>query len=174
MKKALILAATGLLSFATSAHAQGSPRPIVPNPPAHAPAPVPVTPAAPTSAPTPVQPAPPPPTSPSTEGAATPDANPPRFYLAHFLAEVAQGNLELVAQRSNVSLAEAQIETARIFPDPQLTAGVYQYDVTQRANPTASVVALNVPIQIGGQRGARIDLANAELSASQSDLQDFL
>jgi cobalt-zinc-cadmium efflux system outer membrane protein len=124
----------------------------------------------PTSQPTP---APPQPTQPLPSSAPIAE-NLPKFHLATYLSSVAQGNLEIVAQRANVSLAEAQIEVARVFPDPQLTAGLLQYDITQRANPTASIVELNVPLQIGGQRGARIDLANAELTAAQSDLQDFL
>src|SRR5450432_4197221 len=50
--------------------------------------------------------------------------------FSDFLARVAQGNLDLVAQRANVSIAAAQIELARIFPDPQVTAGVLQYDLS--------------------------------------------
>ena len=94
--------------------------------------------------------------------------------MAGYLRAVAEGNLDLLAQRANVSIAEAQIDVARIFPDPTITTGLYQYDVTQQGNPTASVVALNVPLQIGGQRGARIDVAEASYTAAQEDLQDFM
>lgn len=97
-----------------------------------------------------------------------------RFKLAAYLRSVANGNLDLLAQRASVSLADAQIDLARIFPDPQLTAGLYQLDVTRQGNPTATVVGVNVPLQLGGQRGARIDVAEANLTAAQSDLEDYL
>ncbi len=97
-----------------------------------------------------------------------------RFHMSGYLRAVVDGNLDLLAQRANVSIAEAQIDVARIFPDPSVTAGLYQYDLTREGNPTASVVALNVPLQIGGQRGARIDVAEASYTAAQSDLQDFM
>ncbi|MEO9233593.1 MAG: TolC family protein [Polyangiaceae bacterium] len=160
----------GVLSFSSLLYAQIPQRPTIPTPavngqPPQTPAPASTSPASTTPQPTTAQPA-------STPTA--PAESLAKFHLAGYLSAVALGNLEIVAQRANVSLATAQIEVARVFPDPQLTAGLYQYDVTQRANPTASVVALNVPLQIGGQRGARVDLANAELSAAQSDLEDFL
>lgn len=96
-----------------------------------------------------------------------------RFHMAGYLRSVALGNLDLAAERANVSAAEAQIDIARIFPDPEITAGLYQYDVTQQGNPTASVVGVSVPLQIGGQRGARIDVAEASYTAAQSELADF-
>lgn len=172
MRRAALLFGLAACSFASIAQAQMPQRPTIPNG---------VTPT-PGNPPTPIAPASSAPTTPTPANPTTPapsptPANPAgseRFHLSGYLQAVAQGNLEIVAQRANVSLAEAQIEVARVFPDPTVTAGLYQYDITQRANPTASVVALNVPIQIGGQRGARIDFANAELSASQSDLEDFL
>jgi cobalt-zinc-cadmium efflux system outer membrane protein len=169
MRNAALLFGLAACSLASIAQAQMPQRPTIPNgatpPPANAPAPI-----APPPSTTPANPTTPTIPSPTPANLAGSE----RFRLSGYLSAVANGNLEIVAQRANVSLAEAQIEVARVFPDPQLTAGLYQYDITQRANPTASVVALNVPIQIGGQRGARIDFANAELTAAQSDLEDFL
>jgi outer membrane protein, heavy metal efflux system len=177
MRRAAFLFGVATWSFANIAFAQLPQRPTIPNPTttqtANPPTPT-TAPASPTSTTTPSANPATPAGSQSPANPAAPAESVPRFRLAAYLSAVAQGNLEIVAQRANVSLAQAQIEVARVFPDPQLTAGLFQYDVTQRANPTASVVALNVPLQIGGQRGARIDFANAELTAAQSDLEDFL
>ena len=93
--------------------------------------------------------------------------------MAGYLRAVADGNLDLLAQRANVSIAEAQIDVARIFPDPALSGGLYQYDLRQNA-ASAGFLGVDVPLQIGGQRGARIDVAEASYSAAQSDLQDFM
>ncbi len=94
--------------------------------------------------------------------------------FAAYLTQVGQGNLELAAQRSTVSVARAQIAIARVFPDPVVTAGLQQVDISGRGNPTASIVQLTVPLQLGGQRGARIALAEANGSASEADLEEFL
>jgi len=97
-----------------------------------------------------------------------------RFSFGAYLRDVAKGNLELVAQRANVSIAQAQLGIAKIFPDPTLTGGLYQYDVTQKGNPTASIVQLAVPLQLGGKRGARISVAEGGISVAEADLDDFL
>lgn len=114
------------------------------------------------------------------QSAARPPASPSasfldgRFTFRSYLRQVGQKNLDLIAQRSTVPLAEAQIALARVFPDPQVTAGLMQYDVTHKGNPTATIAALSVPIQIGGQRGARIRFAEANLSATRAELEEFL
>ena len=43
--------------------------------------------------------------------------------FVEYLAEVARANLDLAAQRAGVNAADAQIEIARILPDPSLTVG---------------------------------------------------
>jgi len=97
-----------------------------------------------------------------------------RLRFGTYLTEVGRGNLDLVAQRAAVSVSAAQIAIARVFPDPQLTAGLYQYDVTQKGNPTATIVQLAVPLEVGGQRGARVAFAEASLAATRADLLEFL
>jgi cobalt-zinc-cadmium efflux system outer membrane protein len=96
------------------------------------------------------------------------------FSLGSYLQAVAQGNLELAATRVNASIAQAQIAVAKVFPDPLLTGGLQQVDVTGQGNPTASVVALTVPLQIGGQRGARVAVAEAGADATNAEIEDAL
>jgi cobalt-zinc-cadmium efflux system outer membrane protein len=97
-----------------------------------------------------------------------------QFRFKGYIQDVGRGNLELAAQRSAVSIAAAEIAVAKVFPDPQVTAGLLQYDVTRKGNPTATIVGLSVPLEIGGQRGARVAFAEANLSATQADLLEFL
>jgi len=94
--------------------------------------------------------------------------------FASYLHQVGLGNLDLVAQRASVSIARAEIDVARTFPDPSLQVGIGQYDASQKGNPTISYIGLNVPVQLGGKRGARIDYAQAQRTAAAADLQDFL
>lgn len=111
----------------------------------------------------------------------TPPSPPPGAALAAgtlayqaFLAQVARGNLELLAQRANVSIADAQIAVARIFPDPVLTAGLASVDVSGKGAPTATTLGLSVAVELGGKRPAKIAAATADLAVAHTDLDDFL
>jgi cobalt-zinc-cadmium efflux system outer membrane protein len=97
-----------------------------------------------------------------------------RLTLASYLRQVRDGNLEAAAQRANVSIARAQIAVARVFPDLQITAGLQQVDVSQHDAPTSTIVQLALPVQLGGKRAARIDVAEAGLAVADADLEDYL
>jgi outer membrane protein, heavy metal efflux system len=97
-----------------------------------------------------------------------------QFTFGAYLRAVTSGNLELAAQRANVSIAQAQVMIAKVFPDPELTAGLLQYDVSRRGNPTATLVAVGIPLELGGKRAARIAAASSSVSTVQANLEDFL
>ena len=58
----------------------------------------------------------------------TPAQNPSAF--AEYISQVERENLELLAQRYAVPIAEAQIDVAKVFPDPSLQGGLLAYDVS--------------------------------------------
>ena len=89
-----------------------------------------------------------------------------------YLARVYEANPDLESARQAVEIARAQIPIAKVFPDPQVTAGLTQLDVTRQGNPTATGVQLSVPIELGGKRSARIAVAQAGLGAAGFDLDD--
>ena len=97
-----------------------------------------------------------------------------RLSLGSYLQAVAQGNLDLAATRMNAPIARAQIAVAKWFPDPALTGGLQQVDVSGQGNPTATLLALTVPLQIGGQRGARVAVAEAGADATNAEIDDAL
>ena len=99
---------------------------------------------------------------------------PTKLTFTTYLGLVANANLGVIAQKSNVTIARAQIAVARVFPDPTLTAGVAQYDLKGNDNPTATLLALNVPIVLGGKRAARIDFAETAATVTEAELDDFL
>ncbi len=94
--------------------------------------------------------------------------------LARYLQKVAASNLELLAQKLSVPIAEAQISIARMFPDPQLSAGVAQVDVSGQGAPLISTLGVTLPLEIGGKRGGRIAVAASEAAVAQANFQDFL
>jgi cobalt-zinc-cadmium efflux system outer membrane protein len=91
-----------------------------------------------------------------------------------YMALVLRNNLDLVAQRFNVPVAEAQIAVAKIFPDPTLTAGLASYDLQRNGAPTATTVGVSETVELGGKRGARVATAEAGRAGAHADLEDFL
>ncbi|APR87485.1 Heavy metal RND efflux outer membrane protein, CzcC family protein [Minicystis rosea] len=91
-----------------------------------------------------------------------------------FLARVAKGNLDFLAQRANVTIAEAQIAVAKAFPDPTLTVGIASLDVSGKGAQAASTVGITHTIELGGKRGARVGAAQSDLATTRADVDDAL
>lgn len=112
--------------------------------------------------------------APPVRGARAEESAPAAFTFASYLSQVAQSNLELAAQRANVPIAQAQIAVARVFPDPVLTGGVSQVDISGQAAPTVSTLGVTLQLELPGKRGARIAAAQADTTVVRSELDDFL
>jgi|SoiMethySBSTD1v2_1073268.scaffolds.fasta_scaffold464447_2 outer membrane protein, heavy metal efflux system len=72
--------------------------------------------------------------------------------------EALDNNLTLVAERYNISLAEAHIVTARLRPNPVLTLNASFPDHTifhSNVNPYSEVAHLDWVFERGGKREAR-------------------
>jgi len=94
--------------------------------------------------------------------------------LHSYLRKVAEANLELLAQRLSVPIAEAQVAVARMFPDPQITGGVTQVDISGQGAPLVSTLGVTLTLELGGKRGARVSVAEAEAQVTRAMLEDFL
>ncbi len=90
------------------------------------------------------------------------------------LRRVAAGNLDLAAQKQDVSIAKATVSIAKVFPNPSVTAGFSQLDPFHTGNPNQLFVGVAVPLELGGKRTSRIDVAEAFVSATESELDDAL
>lgn len=73
-------------------------------------------------------------------------------------------NLELAAARLQRSVALAGVRTARQIPNPAVFGSV------ARDAPHESLT-VGIPIEIGGQRGRRVAVANAELSVTETAIE---
>lgn len=93
--------------------------------------------------------------------------------LDAYLVLVGRSNLELASQKLSVPIADAQIAVARVFPEPVLSGGLAAIDISGKGAPTAWDIGLSQTIEIGGKRGARVDVATQQKSAAQADLDDF-
>jgi cobalt-zinc-cadmium resistance protein CzcA len=89
-----------------------------------------------------------------------------------YLERVLTANPDLGAARAGVAIAGAQVDVAKIFPDPEISLGASQVDVSHQGNPTTGGVQLSIPIELGGKRSARVAVARSGADAARLDYDD--
>ncbi len=89
-----------------------------------------------------------------------------------YLSMVGKKNLTYAAQKYNVSMAEASIQTANMFPDPQLDMEGSNNGVYKNMGYTYGS-SLGWTLELGGKRRARVDLAKNQSELSRILLLDF-
>lgn len=89
-----------------------------------------------------------------------------------YLNLVRSKNLGYASQKYNVSIAEAAIQTANMFPDPQLEMETTNNGVNQNMGYVYGA-SLGWTIELGGKRKARVNLARNQSELSRLQLQDF-
>jgi len=106
------------------------------------------------------------------------DSIPNSRYISfnEFLATVAADNLDYAVQKYNISIAQAQVIVAQLYPDPSLSVG-FTTDVTpvpadQKFGNVWSVGASET-ILLGGKIGDRQDVAEKNMTAAQAQTEDF-
>ena len=86
---------------------------------------------------------------------------------------VGKHNLDYAAERYEVSKAEAAIEIAKVFPDPNLSFGISQDHNGHQTTGNGISAGLDQSVDLFGKRRARIDLAKSEHELSKALLADF-
>ena len=90
-----------------------------------------------------------------------------------YLAIVGSNNLNYAAEKFNLNVAQAQIEFAKIFPDPILEVGTYNNGQQRLQTGYGAMMGITRTIELGGKRKARINLANSEKELAIALLADF-
>jgi outer membrane protein, heavy metal efflux system len=96
------------------------------------------------------------------------------------IAQAIEKNLDLIADRFNVPIAQARVLSARLKPNPifSLEAGHLNYPITPTFNndhgggPNEFAVRTDFLFERGGKRERRIDVAEASRSAAEFQLLD--
>src|SRR5262245_10100778 len=93
------------------------------------------------------------------------------------IAEALEKNIGLLAERYNVSVAEARMLTARLRPNPVVSAGGYysdllgtDYNETNRAGPQEFNFRTDFVFERGGKRRSRIEVAENARNVVQLQL----
>src|SRR5579883_844918 len=93
-----------------------------------------------------------------------------------YLAAVAAHNLDFAVQKYNISIAQAQVTIAQLYPDPQLSVG-YTKDVssvpTDQKFGDVWNVSASETILLGGKIGARNGVAEQNISTARAQTEDF-
>lgn len=90
---------------------------------------------------------------------------------ADLIARALASNAELQAVRLNVQRARARLTQAGLRPNPSLDFE-QQNGVMNSPGERATYLGVSYPLEIGGKRGRRIDLAKAEIEAVEADIAD--
>lgn len=85
-----------------------------------------------------------------------------------------QQNLQLVAGRFDIALADAEKLTARLRPNPEFSADVGDIPLNFTGkffNERETTVGLSQTLELGGKRSKRIDAANANAELARAEFQ---
>lgn len=90
-----------------------------------------------------------------------------------YIGLVGQNNLEYSAEKFNVDIAEADILSAKVFPDPEF--GIMGFDNGERRMRMGYGFGteLSWTVELGGKRKARIDVAENEAQLTGLLLEDY-
>ena len=99
--------------------------------------------------------------------------------LQQAVEESLQQNLQLLARRFDISIAEAKILTAQMHPNPILSLGADHldwlgtgYDANNAAGPSEYSLRSDWILEGGGKRGARIEVAELARQVTEFEVKD--
>ena len=81
-------------------------------------------------------------------------------------------NADLAASRLEVERARGRLRQASLIPNPVVDFEQITGRWTGSPEETERSIALHVPVELGGKRGKRIDLAQADLAAAEAEVAD--
>lgn len=91
-----------------------------------------------------------------------------------YVQKVTEHNLSFLAAQHRVPMAQAQLAQALVFPDPVVSGGISQVDVSGQAAPLMSTLGITLPLELGGKRSARMNAATRDVSVAEAALDDAL
>lgn len=92
------------------------------------------------------------------------DKSKPTISFSEFLNKVGKNNLDYLAQRYNISIAEAEIIAQKVLPDPNLEF---------EAADESFTLGLGYNLEMGNKRGARVRLAKSQAELEKLALEYY-
>ena len=101
--------------------------------------------------------------------------------ISQAVDEAVQHNLALIAQKANLSIADTQMLTARLRPNPVASVSADHldwlgtgFDDTNNGGPPEMAFRVDLPIERAGKREKRMDLASASRAVAEAQLGDAI
>src|SRR5215470_8052602 len=111
--------------------------------------------------------------------AASAQERPSVLSIEQAVDEAVQHNLSLLAERTNLTIADAAMVTARLRPNPVVSASADHLDwlgtgftAENNGGPPELAWRVDVPLERGGKREARIAVAAAVKSSAEAEVAD--
>ncbi|MCV9934309.1 TolC family protein [Flavobacterium sp. LS1R47] len=96
-----------------------------------------------------------------------------KMNYTHFLSLVNKNNLGYAAEKFNVNIAEADIEAAKVFPDPELAIGASDNGQRRMQMGYGFSSEVSWTLELGGKRKARINVAKSTNELTKALLEDY-
>lgn len=93
--------------------------------------------------------------------------------LSDYLSRVSKGNLGYIAEQFNVSIAEAQLKAARVFPNPEISIAYSNNEDKTMLMGQGIDAGVSYPFSLGNKRGANVSLAKSQKELAQSALDAY-
>jgi len=87
--------------------------------------------------------------------------------FTQYLNLVGQNNLNLIAEKFNVKIAEANVISQKVFPDPELSVSAFDNSERTLQLGRGLGVDLDYNMELGGKRSSRIRLAKSEAEMTE-------
>jgi outer membrane protein, heavy metal efflux system len=93
--------------------------------------------------------------------------------LDQFISNVAKGNLAYIAAKLNVNIAEAELQAAKVFPDPEISLAYSNNEDNKLQMGQLFDAGISYPINTGNQRKAGLAVAGTQLDLSRLFLESY-
>ena len=90
-----------------------------------------------------------------------------------FIQNVREKNIEYIVEKYNISIATANVQAAKVFPDPELSLAYENNQDRTMEMGQAYVAELGYTLELGGKRTARIAVARSEQQITEALVEDF-
>ena len=105
---------------------------------------------------------------------ATQTANAQRILTyKEYMKNVREKNIEYMVEKYEVSIAEANAQAAKVFPDPELSVSYEDYEDWDLETGRGYAAELDYTLELGGKRRARMAVARSEQQMTEALVEDF-
>ena len=90
-----------------------------------------------------------------------------------YLNNIKNSNIDYLAEKYNVDIADAMVKASKVFPDPELSVNYANNQNWDLQMGYGVDVELNYTLELGGKRKARIRVAQSEKEMTEALLEDY-